>query len=217
MTDISPEEAELIRRYLAGSLSEKELRMVETRMVEDPEFRNEVELTQALRQGLRELEKRGEIAPLLSPRRAFWSPPRVALAASLATVAFGAASFLFFSRPDSAPPGVITEALHFEQTRGSDREPDATWARTSPANRLELHFDVGLEPAPAYDVVIERVSGQESTPVLELDAVTTDDGEAVVTLDGALLEPGDYELQLIPRPEASERPAVDYTLRVTRS
>jgi hypothetical protein len=35
MTDISPEEAELIRQYLAGSLSEKELRMVETRIVED--------------------------------------------------------------------------------------------------------------------------------------------------------------------------------------
>jgi hypothetical protein len=217
MTVISPEEAELIRQYLAGSLSAKERRMVETRMVEDPEFRNEVEITQALRQGLRELQKRGEIAPLLSPRRAFRSPPRVAVAASLAAVAFGAASFLFFSRPDPAPPGVITEALYFEQTRGSDRQPDAIWPRKSPASRLELHFDVGLEPAPAYDVVIERVGGQEMRPVLELDAVTTDDGEAVVTLDGALLEPGDYELRLIPRQAASELPAVDYTLRVTRS
>lgn len=191
--------------------------MVETRIVDDPEFRNEVELTQALRQGLRELQKRGEIAPLLSPRRAFWTPPRVALAASLATVALGAASFLFFSRPDSAPPGVITESLHFEHTRGSDRAADVTWARKVPASRLELHFDVGLEPAPSYGVVIERVSGLDATPVLELNAVTTDDGEAVVALDGALLEPGDYELHLIPRQAGSERPAVDYTLRVTRS
>lgn len=217
MTVISPEEAELIRQYLAGSLSEKELRMIETRMVEDPEFRNEVELTEALRQGLRELQKRGEIAPLLSPRRAFWSPPRVALVASLATVALGAASFLFLSRPDSAPPGVITEALHFEQTRGSGPAPDASWASKSAVIRLELHFDVGLEPAPAYGVVIERVSDRESTPVLELDAVTAADGEAVAALDGALLPPGDYELRLIPRQTGSAQPAIRYTLRVTRS
>lgn len=217
MTVISPEEAELIRQYLAGSLSEKELRMIEARMVEDPEFRNEVELTEALRQGLRELQKRGEIAPLLSPRRAFWNPPRVALAASLATVALGAASFLFLSRPDSAAPGVITEALHFEQTRGSGAAPDVSWARKSKAVRLELHFDVGLEPAPAYGVFIERVSDRESTPVLELDAVTAADGEAVAAMDGALLPPGDYALKLIPRQAGSAQPAIRYTLRVTRS
>lgn len=191
--------------------------MVETRMVEDPEFRSEVELTQALRQGLRELHKRGEIAPLLSPRRAFWSPPRVALAASLATVALGAASFLFFLRPDSAPPGVTTEALHFEQTRSSGPEPDVTWRQPPAPRTVELHFDVGLEPAPAYGVVIERVSGQGATPVLELDAVTTNDGEAVVALDGTLLPPGDYDLHLIPRQADSGQPSIDYTLRVTRS
>jgi hypothetical protein len=217
MTVISLEEAELIRQYLAGSLSEKELRMIESRMVEDPEFRNEVELTEALRQGLRELHKRGEIAPLLSPRRAFWSPPRVALAASLATVALGAASFLFLSRPDSAPSGVITEALHFEQTRGSGPAPDASWVHKGAATRLELHFDVGLEPAPAYVVVIERVSGRGTTPVLELDAVTTVDGEAVADLEGSLLPPGDYELHLVPKQAGDGVPAIDYTLRVTRS
>jgi len=191
--------------------------MVETRMVEDPEFRNEVELTQALRQGLRELQKRGEIAPLLSPRRASWSPPRVALAASLAAVALGAASFLFFSRQDQAPRGVVNEALHFEQTRGATGEPDVIWRQPPAPPMVELHFDVGLEPAPAYGVVIERVGGQDAAPVLELDAVTTDDGEAVVALDGTLLLPGDYELHLIPRRAESGQPAIDYTLRVTRS
>ncbi|HEU0224766.1 MAG TPA: hypothetical protein VFR29_04985 [Steroidobacteraceae bacterium] len=207
----------MIRQYLAGSLSEKDLRMVETRIVEDPEFRNEVELTQALRQGLRELQKRGEIAPLLSPRRAFWSPPRVALAASLATVALGAASFLFFLRPDPAAPGVVTETLYFVQTRSAGFEPDVTWRQPRAPRTVELRFDVGLEPAPAYGVTVERVRGQDTDPVLSLDAVTTDDGEAIVALDGALLKPGDYELNLVPRQTDRDLPTVHYTLRVTRS
>jgi hypothetical protein len=217
MTVISPEEAELIRQYLAGSLSEKELRMVETRMVEDPEFRNEVELTQAMRQGLRELHKRGEIAPLLSPRRAFWSPPRVALAASVAAVALGAASFLFFLRPDSAPPGVITETLHFEHTRGTSGEPDVTWRQLPAPETVELRFDVGLEPAARYSVLIERAAGGEFVPVVVATAPTERDGEAVLRSNDVEFPPGDYRLTLTPQGVRDGQPEVRYRLRVIGS
>lgn len=215
MTDITPEEAELIRQYLAGSLSEKESRMVETRMVDDPEFRNEVELTQALRQGMRELHKRGEIAPLLSPRRAFWNPSRVALAASLATLALGAASFLFFSRQDLAPAGVLTESLHFVQTRSSGAGPDAAWERPPVPGRLEMRFDVGLEPAPAYQVLIRRLGDEAALSMPDPTAVTAPDGEAVWIVDGRLLSPGDYELRLVPQGAGAAQAARSFTLRVT--
>lgn len=191
--------------------------MVETRIVDDPEFRNEVELTQALRQGLRELQKRGEIAPLLSPRRAFWTPPRVALAASLATVALGAASFLFFSRPDSAPPGVLTETLHFVQTRSSGFEPDVTWRQTPAPQTVELHFDVGLEPAARYSVLIERAEGENFAQVVVATAVTSRDGEAILLSDNGAFPPGDYQLTLTPQGPASGQPQIRYRLRVTRS
>jgi hypothetical protein len=205
----------MIRRYLAGSLSEREKRMVETRIVDDPEFRNEVELTQALRQGLRELQKRGEIAPLLSPRRAIWTTPRVALAASVAAVALGAASFLFFSRQDQAPAGVVTETLDFVQTRSSGAEPDVTWMRHDARARLELRFDVGLEPAPAYGVRIERVADGAAQAILEATARTSDEGEAVLEVDGSLLAAGDYELRLTPQRVDEPRSPLTYTLRVT--
>lgn len=188
--------------------------MVETRMVEDPEFRNEVEITQALRQGLRELQKRGEIAPLLSPRRAFWSPPRVALAASVAAVALGAASFLFFLRPDSAPPGVITETLHFEQTRGTSGEPDVTWQQVPAPETVELRFDVGLEPAARYSVLIERAAGEDFLRVVEATAVTARDGEAVLLSNDGAFPPGDYRLTLTPEETAAGQALVRYRLRV---
>jgi hypothetical protein len=211
---MSPEEAEIVRQYLAGSLSDKEARMVETRMVDDPEFRNEVELTKALRYGLRELERRGELAPLLSPRRAIWSQPRVALAASVAAVALGAASFLFFSQQDRAPAGVPTETLQFVQTRSSGGEPDVIWVRPATPPRLELRFDVGLEPAPAYEVRILRMSDGMASVVLESSAQTTQPGEAIVLVDGALLEPGDYQLRLS-APTVGSPSDFTYTLRVT--
>lgn len=190
--------------------------MVETRMVEDPEFRNEVELTQALRQGLRELEKRGEIAPLLSPRRAFWSPPGVALAASLAAVAFGAASFLFFLRPDPALPGIVTETLQFAQTRGSGFEPDVTWRQPRAPRSVELRFDVGLEPAAGYSVLIERAAGDDFIQVAVATAATSRGGEAILLSSGAAFPPGDYRLTLTPLGSAAGQAPVRYRLRVVR-
>ncbi|MBX3703934.1 MAG: hypothetical protein KF822_09190 [Steroidobacteraceae bacterium] len=190
--------------------------MVETRMVEDPEFRNEVELTQALRQGLRELEKRGEIAPLLSPRRAFWSLPRVAWAASLATIALGAASFLFFSRPDPAAPGVVTESLQFAQTRGPGFEPDVTWRQPPAPQMVELRFDVGLEPAASYAVRIERAAGEDFAQVAVATAATSRDGEAVLISNADAFPPGDYRLTLTPLGSAGDQAPIRYRLRVIR-
>lgn len=214
MAAISPEEAELVRRYLAGSLTQKELEMVETRMVEDPEFRNEVELTQALRNGMRELQRRGEIAPLLSPRWKSWKQPRAALAASVAAVALGAASFLFFQRPDRAPPQLQVENLHFLATRSGIAAPDVSWTLRGDPVQLRMLFDVGLEPAERYAVNIERVSDGATVPLLTAIAVLTASGEASLVVERTAFEPGDYRLQLMPQPAPDDATAIVYTMRV---
>lgn len=188
--------------------------MVETRIVDDAEFRSEVELTQAMRQGLRELQRRGEIAPLLSPRRAFWSTPRVALAASVATVALGAASFLFFVRHDQAPPGILSETLRFAQTRSAANEPDARWVRPASPGRLSLRFDVGLEPARAYAVRIERLAAGSPATLLETTAATSD-GEVAVEVEGASFTAGDYRITLRPEHEPAAEGVYVYRLLVT--
>jgi len=212
MTDIPPEDHELIDRYLANRLSESEVAVVETRIVADPGFRNEVDLTEALRDGLRELQSRGEITPLLSHRHTRWRQTRFALAASVAAVALGAASFLFYQRLDVGSRETVVASLRFEQTRGA--EPDVVWRQTGVPTRLQMQFDVGLEPAGAYRVVIERMTGGAAVPVLESAAAMTADGAATIAVESALFEPGDYEITLTPQPPVASPEPIVYALRI---
>jgi hypothetical protein len=204
----------LIDRYLANRLTETEVLVVETRIVGDPEFRNEVELTEALRDGLRELQSRGEIAPLLAHRHARWRHPRFALAASVAAIALGAASFLFYQRLDIGNREVVVASLRFEHTRGADAGPDLVWRQTGAPTRLQMRFDVGLEPAAAYRVAIERMTDGAAVRVLDTAAAITRDGEAAIEVDAALFEPGDYEITLKPQPPADSPESVVYALRI---
>lgn len=214
MTDISPEDRELIDRYLANRLSESEVTVVETRIVADPGFRNEVELTEALRDGLRELQSRGEITPLLTHRHAWWQRPRAALAASVAVVALGAASFLIFQRMDGTGEDLIVASLRFEHLRSTVTEPDVVWQQTGVPTRLEMRFDVGLEPAGSYRVVVERMTDGAAILVLEAEATMTPGGEATLAVESALFEPGDYEITLRPQPPAQSLEPVTYALRI---
>lgn len=215
MTDISPEDRELINRYLANQLSDSEVAVLETRIVADPGFRNEVELTEALRDGLRELQSRGEIAPLLSHRQqAWWRRPRVALAASVAVIALGAASFLIFQRMDSGHEETAVAMLHFEHLRSAGAGPDVVWRQTGVPTRLEMRFDVGLEPAGSYRVLVERMTDGAAVRVLEATATMTPDDEATLAVESALFEPGDYEITLRPQPPAEFREPVTYALRI---
>lgn len=214
MTDISPEDQDLIDRYLANRLTDREVVVVETRIVEDLGFRNEVELTEALRVGLRELENRGEITPLLSHRNTLWQHPRFALAASFAAVALGVASFLFYQRFDAGPDELVVVTLRFEQLRGAGATPDAIWQQSGVPMRLQLRFDVGLEPADTWQVVVDLATDGASRRILATTAALDDDGLAVVSVESTRLPPGDYRITLTPQASASSQESVVYSLRV---
>lgn len=215
MTDISPEDHGLISRYLAKRLTDPEELMVETRIITDPVFRSEVELTEALRAGLRELESRGEVSPLLTRQTEWWRRPRFAMVASLASIALGLISFHFYQQQEPQSPFTTTETLRFERTRGGTEEADAMWNRTSKSVRLEMHFDVGADPASSYRVTIRGTTNGAASPVMDSSISTSRDGEVVLTVDGALLEPGDYEIRLESQPASELYSAVAYTLTVT--
>lgn len=214
MTDISLEDHELISRYLAKRLTDAEELMIETRIVEDPGFRSEVELTAALRDGLRQLESRGEVAPLLTRQIEWWSRPRIALVASMATIALGLISFFFYQQQASFAPAAVTESLRFEQTRGGGPQSDVVWERTDRPTQLEMRFDVGLEPTPQYRVTLRRVIDGAAGPAIDRVIPASSDGDVVLLLHGALLEPGDYEIRLEPQPVIGLDGAVTYTLTV---
>jgi hypothetical protein len=215
MTDTFQEDHELIRRYLAGRLDEAEELMIATRIVKDPQFRRETELTAALRQGFRELEKRGELATLLGPRNRRWRQPQFALAAGLGIVVLGGLLSLLLQQSPRGPlPAAATETLYFETRRGDETRADVVWRRTEGPVMLKMRFDVGLEPAAAYRVTVRRkdLTADETVEVLRADPAS---GEVELSVDGSLLEPGDYEIRLEPEPADASARVLTFTLLVT--
>ncbi len=189
---------------------------METRIVGDADFRQEVELTQALRDGLRELQKQGEVAPLLEPRTWMWRRSPFAVAASVLALAIGVGAFLYFERTASNPPALVVASLQFEHTRGAEPGPDVTWQRMESPTLLEMRFDVGLSPAPSYGVLIERTSPAADTTVFTAASVGIGlDGQLALSINSAMLEPGDYRIRLEPQPPGPDHlEPVIYTLRI---
>lgn len=205
---------EIIDRYLANRLGDAEREMIETRIVRDAGFRNEVELTEALRDGLQQLEKQGQLEPLLRSRTWMWRRAPFAIAASVLACAFGIATFLLYRPVDDSRRELATETLRFAQTRSSEERPDVIWQRSPVPTRMELRFDVGLEPAAEYRVVIDQASTDAAAPVFEARTGSTGDGEVSISIDSTLLEPGDYRIRLEPQAPDALREPTTYTLRV---
>lgn len=215
MTDTFQDNHELIRRYLANRLSDTEELMVTTRIVRDPKFRNEVEVTAAFREGIRELEKRGKLSPLLDSQNTRWSRAPLAFAAAVAIVAMGGLiSFLLDQPRHESAPTVITETLRFETTRGNGPLADVTWHQSGRPVRLEMRFDVGPERAGNYRVTLDRVSSGAIVSMADRLIAVSSGGEVVLFLDGTLLEPGDYEIRLEPQPVVAGNGIVKYRLAV---
>jgi len=210
---MTTEDQDLINQYLARRLSEAEELMLETRIVEDPAFRTEVELTAAFRDGMRELEDRGEVALLLAISG--WQQHRIqyAIAASLGVIALGLGSYLLYPWHDSGSHAT-TETLRFETTRGAVTEADAAWTRSGDPTQLELRFDPGPNPAADYQVTILRADSPSAPALVNRRVATTSDGAVLLRIDGALLEPGAYTILLDPRPATGSGGPLTYTLAV---
>lgn len=222
----------LIDRYLSNRLSGPEQELVETRIVGDADFRNEVELIEALRDGLRQLNSQGEIAPLLAVRSQFWVSSSFGLAASIVAGLLGITSLLLYERLDQTRQALTaatdeltvtaithataTETLRFEHTRSGNIAPDVSWAHPATPTLLAFRFDVGLEPAASYRVLVERfATDTDTTIVIAAPAAIDTNGEVAITVHSALLRPGDYRIRLEPQisTSAQQEPIV-YTLRV---
>jgi hypothetical protein len=204
----------IIDRYLAGRLGEAEREMVETRIVHDADFRNEVELTEALRDGLRQLQAQGQVAPLLKPRSWMWRRSPFAIAAAIVACAIGVTTFLVYRPLDEGRQVLATETLRFIKTRSGNAQPDVIWRQSSQPMQIEMRFDVGLEPAAEYRVVVGRISNDATAPVIEVLAGRTATGEVLITVDSTLLAPGDYRIRLVPQSPDRSQETTNYALRV---
>ena len=204
---------EMIDAYLGNRLNDMERAVVETRIVGDPSFRQEVALTAAMREGLRELEKQGKVAPLLKSRTGIWPRSPLAIAASIMALALGVAALLLFQRAERVPPPLVLASLQFEQTRGADTAT-VTWKRPAAPTLLDMHFDVGVEPAASYGVVIEKLGGVAGESVLDAKSIPIgEDGQLTISMLSSSLEAGDYRIRLEPSDQANREP-VSYILRI---
>jgi hypothetical protein len=222
MTDRDQGNQELIDLYLANRLGDAERELVETRIVNDLAFRREVELTEALQDGLRELQRQGKVAPLLKTRTWMWRRAPFAITASIMALAIGVAVLLLFQRLErvqqqlaAAPGELVVATLRFEQTRGGADGPDVSWQRTATPALLEMQFDVGLDAAPGYSIFIKRTG--PDLPILKANVGSiSPDGVVSLSINSALLAPGDYRIRLDPQPMSPTHPdAAIYVLRIT--
>lgn len=218
---------ELIEKFLSDRLDPRVRDIVETRIVGDPAFRREVELNEAMRQGVHELARQGAIDALLASQSAFWNRQPIAVGASVVAGLFAATSILLYTRlyqtqeeihaAATIAPTVARETLRFELTRSAAGTADLTWRRPAVPTLLELRFDVGLEQALGYTLMIERLGPDVEATVLSVPHVGIDtDGLVTMIVHSALLEPGDFQLRLQARTNAASKShTFTYSLRVT--
>jgi hypothetical protein len=243
---LSISDRELIDRYLADRLTEDEVLSVETRIVADAAFRHEVELTEALRAGLRRLDEADGIEAVLSGSGlhrnsdravAFWARPSYALAASVATIGLGVMTLVLYGQlkheregsTASRPVEMVTQfaptqrrtPVAFASLR-SVSEPVSIQLPSEPV-LYEMAFDVGAEPAAEYALTIVRPAAQGDVVVFSAPRVAPEsDGLVRLSLHSALLAPGDYVVQLMPQgsgPTAdpgAHHTLVSFWLRIVR-
>jgi hypothetical protein len=104
----------IVERYLADQLDDAEREAFEAYYRDHPEVVADMESVARLKVGLAALRDRGELAPLLQPRR---SPPRlVAVAAAVAVLAIG--TLIFFVVPTTRQPALVAEASSVQDRSG---------------------------------------------------------------------------------------------------
>ena len=224
---MSVADRELIDRYLAGRLDDDACAQVEARIVADAAFRGEFELTEQLREGLHELEVRGELGSLDRDIRRFWQRPGYALAASVVAGLLGVAALALYGQLQDTRTALVelknagslrstaigrTRVVTLARTRSS-AGVDLVLKASEQADLLELRLDPGLSTAERYWATLERIEGNRATTIISVPSLApSEDGFVVLLVNSGLLQSGDYRIALTPV-EGTDA-AVVYRLRV---
>jgi|SRR5688572_20306518 hypothetical protein len=193
-------DAQLIERYLNGTLSAAEEQAFEEAYLADPELLEELEVAERLRAGLRDLNA-ADSAERAAPR-ARWldlaSSPRFGIAASLVAVAALASATVLYVQNQGLRDGSTftvatqTRLLPLVSVRGAANPNEI--AAPARGEWTVLLLDAGFGDYDTYRAVLARRDGAE---VLRLDGLTpTYEGLLALGMSGDVLSPGDYEVRL---------------------
>jgi len=196
--------ASAAERYAAGQMSDSEELAFETRMLEDPQLAAEVDTVHRIRQGFRELDSRGEIAPGQEWSR-FWKAP-YAIAATVTLLVLGAAGVLMLRTPavtfatpallsslSGADAARVVAEITFASTRGAQASGEAPSLPRSQLVSLKILPAVSSD---AYRVTLEPAGDAATMAAVTVNATSDTHGFVIVYVDSSRLEPGTYRLLL---------------------
>ena len=194
-------DAQVIERYLSGTLTAAEEQAFEEAYLADPELLEELEAAERLRAGLRESSSVGAAVERGAPRqrwREIVSSPRYGIAASLVAAAALASATVLLVQNQSLRAGAPvaaqrhTRLLELVSVRGGDNRNEI--AAPVPGEWTVLLLDPGFGDYDVFNAVLARRDGAE---LLRLDGLTpTYEGLLALGMPGDVLAPGDYEIRL---------------------
>jgi hypothetical protein len=200
-------DAEIVRDYLAGRLSDNATREFEGRVARDPALVRTLEELLRFREGLEVLRERGELAPLLRARWTRWALP-LGAAAAVAAVALLVglpwvsrapvigASIAALGLPAAAPSGTVAQ-YSFAAVRQAEPAPAL---ELPSAGAMEIRVLASGAAGDSYRVALTRREGAaEAREIAAISGIRRDEnGFVTVYVDAARMVPGDYAVAASP-------------------
>lgn len=204
------EDKEVIARYLAGQLSDREREEFEAQFVENPALLRELDRTARFKSGLMALRDSGALQKLLIGKPWWQRTGTLAMAASLLLFVIGAGVWLRVSMAPSpilaastqglgtAIPSSLNAADTYEIQRTRSSSYDATIKRPANGGAIEVRVKPDTAASPArYRVSIGQYSDKPSDPIAVISgAQPLSNGFVPVYLNSSRLLPGVYELKI---------------------
>jgi hypothetical protein len=218
MTDIT-HDADEIRDYLVGRLSERERLQFQDRLARDPTLARELEHSLRLREGLRQLKGQGyfvmhdgERRSAAAARLARWLP--LAAAAVVAAVCVG--TWWELKGPDavlSASPAIGTGSPSAQWTFISTRGADVPRLELPAGGLIEFRIAPETSAAGAYRVTLTRLGAPAASPLGTVEAFIGADHYLHAYTSAARLSPGDYSLAVAAK--GNDQLPLEFPFRLT--
>jgi hypothetical protein len=207
------EAQDLMARYLAGRLSDRETAQFEAWWARNPDAIRDIDHVARLQDGLHGLRARGELEPLL--RRSWWTGTLRFMAMAASVAAVGLLAWVWQSTTHGAPLRIAALPTDFDvlarqapaqaQYFMTLRSRDNGGTVVLPPSPVALHWRL-LPDTPAadgrYRVSLTAVADEAGATAL---ATVAADGFVDVYADSRSLQPGQYWLALEPLAAPGQR------------
>jgi hypothetical protein len=214
MTDLT-HDADEIRDYLVGRLSEHERLVFQDRVARDPTLARELEHSLRLRQGLRQLKgqgyfvmRDGERRSATAVRLARWLP----LAAAAVVAALCAGAWWELRAADSVLTASGEGSLSAQWTFISTRGDDVPRLELPAGGLIEFRVAPETAAAGAYRLTLIRGQAPAVNTLGTIEGRISADHYLHAYTSAARLSPGDYRLQI--ETEGSALPPLEFAFRL---